>query len=288
MSASSSVPSSSSPPPTSSIHNIRRFHNWVKSRLFQESVKYLKENNIKNISLLELAVGKGGDMHKWYSVGIRKTVGFDISDESINGKDGAKDRFKHSGYNASYNYYVMDLSVYNNLDDIIGEERFGLASCQFALHYFFKSKTTLGIFLETVSKYLMKGGMFIGTTLDGSIIRKITGSGAKGAFKNKSCSIKVADPDSDEIYGAAYSMQLGEMGEDHYFAKGESYEYMVDLEELKNECDKYNLHFIGYLNFKDWYDEYIGSGGRRGGRDALNEDEKTCSFLNFSFCFIKK
>lgn len=265
----------------SSIHNIRKFHNWIKGQLFSESVKYLGDNNIYEKSLLELAVGKGGDMHKWNNNGIKRVVGFDISDESINGKDGAKDRynnFKHKFKDTNYEYHVIDLSDSKNLPvikNIINNNMFTIGSCQFALHYFFKTKKTLETFLTIVSTYLVKGGIFIGTTLDGSLIKN---------GNNSIYDIKVLKESKKSKYNNTYQVQLGDRGEDHYFSENASIEYMVDLDELKSMCDKYDLQYIGYINFKIWYEEYKQTKSYQ----PLTLDEQEYSFINFSFCFIKK
>lgn len=264
-----------------SIDNIRKFHNWVKSQLFSESVKYLSDNNIHSRVLLELAVGKGGDMHKWNNNRITQVVGFDISDESINGHNGAKDRYnnmKHKFRNTNYEYHVVDLSDSKNLpaiNHIINNKQFTIASCQFALHYFFKTKKTLETFLTIVSSNLVKGGIFIGTTLDGSMIK----NGSNSIYD-----IKILKENKKSKYGNTYEVQLGSRGEDHYFSKNTSIEYMVDLDELKNMCDKFDLQYIGYINFKIWYNEYKQTKNFI----PLNTDEQEYSFINFSFCFIKK
>ena len=102
----------------SSIINIRYFHNWIKTRLIQESVKYLKENQLGNPVLLDLAVGKGGDMGKWYRNGVYDVLGIDIDRESIKGKNGAIHRYKKmirsSKHRLNYRFYVFDLSVNKN------------------------------------------------------------------------------------------------------------------------------------------------------------------------------
>jgi len=270
----------------SSIYKIRQFHNWIKNKLFVESINYLNDNEIKDKKLLELAVGKGGDMHKWYNSSIYEMVGFDISDESINGKDGAIDRFKSQHYRIrpNYNYFVLDLSDHNNhelLDNLILKTKinnFTICSCQFALHYFFKNKSTLESILTIISKYLENGGIFIGTTLDGTLIKKLLNS--DGFFSNSICEFK-------KINDTTYEVQLGERGEDHYFASKPSTEYFVDTDYLKEMADKFNLQFISYLNFEDWYSEYEKD-PKFQKSNALGSDEKTYSFVNFSFCFIKK
>ena len=130
----------------SSIINLRVFHNWIKRTTIDDTAKYLRQTfNIKNIKLLDLAEGKGGDMRKWYDSGINEVVGIDIDNDSINGKRGAKDRYrelKHkNNRNLDYSFHVFDLSDPNNitkLDAIIGDKKFNIISFQFALHYFFR------------------------------------------------------------------------------------------------------------------------------------------------------
>ena len=79
----------------SSIINLRLFHNWIKRTTIIDAANYIRNNSEnKKIKLLDLAVGRGGDMRKWYDAGIYNVVGIDIDDDSINGKNGAKHRYK--------------------------------------------------------------------------------------------------------------------------------------------------------------------------------------------------
>lgn len=43
----------------------------------------LKSESIKNISVLDLAAGKGGDLQKWLKSGIRHMVAVDIAKSSL-------------------------------------------------------------------------------------------------------------------------------------------------------------------------------------------------------------
>jgi ubiquinone/menaquinone biosynthesis C-methylase UbiE len=51
---------------------MRKHHNNIKRDLYN---RYSK--NISN--LLEIAVGKGGDMDKWVKNGVKNVVGYDIN-----------------------------------------------------------------------------------------------------------------------------------------------------------------------------------------------------------------
>jgi SAM-dependent methyltransferase len=54
---------------------------------------------------------------------------------------------------------------------------FDMVSCQFAVHYMWKDEATLRSFLKNVVSNLKVGGKFIATTMDGTEVHKLIGSG---------------------------------------------------------------------------------------------------------------
>lgn len=273
----------------SSIINIRMFHNWVKSTSIKEAVDEL---NIKDISLLDLAVGRGGDMLKWYHAGIYNVVGIDIDDDSVKGENGAIHRYKkllnrlrqRKQTMPRYEFYVFDLSDSDQsklIRNKLGNRMFDIVSCQFAIHYFFRTRETLKLFIRLVSSRLRRGGLFIGSTLDGQTIMTLLDG--KKKYSNDTFSVTL-DNMTDTAYGNTYTVALGKKDdEDHYFVKKDSTEYLVDIEELKKVCKANNLMFIGTIPFDRWYQLYTSED-----QDYLmSENEKKFSFLNFTFVFRK-
>jgi mRNA (guanine-N7-)-methyltransferase len=273
----------------SSIFNIRTFHNWVKRELIKESVEYLHDIYAKqNIKLLDLAVGRGGDMRKWYDSGIFYVVGFDIDKESI---DEANERYqslckelrKLGKKIPSYKFYVKDLSDRQNLQsikEIIGNDKFDMVSCQFAIHYFFKSKDTLDTFIEILDMSINLNGMFIATTMDGDKIKQIFKSN-KTVIENDIFKIENLTTDLDKSFNNKFVVNLGKKTDKgHYFVDKPSEEYLIDLEELKNLCKDKNIMFIGQITFQEWYESYP--------KKNLSNIDTEWSFLNISFMFTKK
>jgi len=254
----------------SSIYNIRVFHNWVKRELINQTVTYLRKYYSGEIKLLDLAVGKGGDMNKWIDAGIMCVRGFDIDKNSINGPDGAKERFRKLRFQPDYKFYVMNLSEPLNIekmDKILKGCKFNIVSCQFAIHYFFQSDEILDNFIRIVRRFIEVNGFFIGTTMDGS---KITGNMANDLFK-----IWVLE-------GNKYVVKLGLEGDKgHYFSDKSSEEYLVHIDRLINVCKKYDLMFIGSIGFDKWY-------AMNNNKAKLSDEEQQFSFLNFSFVFTCK
>jgi len=190
--------------------SLRDFHNlFVKKTLIANVSK-------KGDTLIDFAVGKGGDLPKWISANLKFVFGIDISRDNIqNRMNGACARylnykkttkempdalFVHG--NSSINIRngaaiysdkdkqitkavfgqgakdVKELGkgVYNQYG--IGMDGFNVSSIQFAVHYMFESPETLQNLLRNVSETTKVGGYFIGTSYDGKEIFKL--------LKNKS------------------------------------------------------------------------------------------------------
>ena len=177
---------------------LRDFHNL-----------YIKKNLIKGVSsdgysLIDLAVGKGGDIPKWQFSRLGFVYGIDLSRDNIeNKKDGACARYldmkrKKRLFNAMFLpgdssknlksgegfYSEKTHNIHNAIfgkgpkdKKLLGEgvynlygkasEGFNVVSCQFAIHYMFENKERLYTFLKNVSDCCKIGGYFIGTCYDG-------------------------------------------------------------------------------------------------------------------------
>lgn len=278
----------------STIFELRLFHNWIKSILLNDTSNFIKKNhNIHNLSLLDLAVGRGGDMNKWYyKSNIYNVVGIDIDYDSINSKNGANDRFNQMKKKLlqkqkkipHYEFYVCDLSKKMNIpkiDQIIHKHKFDMVSCQFAIHYFFEKPEALDTFINIVSRNIKDRGFFIGTTMNGNKIMNLLKN--NDHVENNTFFIKINNKFNKTPYGNTYTVSLGKKGEEHYFSKKPSVEYLVDIKELERVCEKYGLLFVGTTNFEDWYNKY-----KKDNNDKMSSNEKLFSFLNFSFIFQKR
>ena len=186
----------------SSTRGLRDFHNQYVKKMLITSVS--KKGN----TLIDYAVGKGGDFPKWISAKLSFVFGIDISKDNIENRiDGACARylnyrktlkvmpsalFVHG--NSSFNIKEGD-ALYSDkakqiTNAVFGEgpkekdklglgvykqygkasEGFNISSCQFAIHYFFENKKTLNNFLRNVSECTKVNGYFIGDCYDGTAI----------------------------------------------------------------------------------------------------------------------
>jgi SAM-dependent methyltransferase len=178
---------------------LRDFHNrYVKKSLLNSVAK-------RGDTLIDLAVGKGGDFPKWIGANLAFVLGIDISRDNIQNRlDGACVRYlknKRQLKNTPDALFVVGNSsinirsgaaLYSEKDKqitraVFGEgakdakvlgkgvykeygiakEGFDICSIQFAIHYMFENQDTLQNLLRNVSEVTKVGGYFIGTSYDG-------------------------------------------------------------------------------------------------------------------------
>ena len=180
---------------------LREFHNYIKSILITNVSK-------RGDILIDYACGKGGDFPKWIHAKLAFVFGIDISKDNLENKlNGACVRYlnfhktnKHVPYalfvhgNSSLNIrngaaMLSDKAIQitkavfgeGGKDEAklgkavarqygVGQEGFNISSCQFALHYFFESVTTLQNFARNLAECTKLGGYFVGTAYDGKLV----------------------------------------------------------------------------------------------------------------------
>jgi SAM-dependent methyltransferase len=178
---------------------MREFHNWIKSNLIYT---YCSEKSVgtgtnkRKMDVLEISCGIGGDIGKFYHSRVGSYVGFDIDANGIySGSNGALSRyqdFKKKFPNfPKMNFLVADggalltvedqtraLGTMNDQNkklitdifDRVDFKQYDVINCQFAVHYFFKSDTTLNNFISNVSKFLKPSGYLLLTTFDADTV----------------------------------------------------------------------------------------------------------------------
>jgi len=185
-----------------STQALRDFHNL-----------YVKRNLIQGVSrrgdtLIDIAVGKAGDLKKWISAKLSFVFGTDVSKDNIHNQiDGACARYLNevkkssnipkalfvngdSGLNirsgqafatekdkqiakavfgqGPKDMAILGKGVYNQYG--VAENGFNITSCQFAMHYFFKNKETFHQLLRNIAECTKINGYFVGTCYDGKTV----------------------------------------------------------------------------------------------------------------------
>jgi SAM-dependent methyltransferase len=256
-----------------SIEDLRKFHNWIKLQLIMTA-----STSINAKSLLDIAVGRGGDLNKWARSGLEYIAGIDSDGDAIFGKistvgfDGAITRYKgFRGKKPRASFWKLsatDPEIFQKLNLKDNGRVYDIVSCQFAFHYFVENIDRV---FSLISQKLRKGGMFIGTASDGDLIKKNLDIG------NINLPIVSIIKNNDSKY--TFNLISEQSGRVSYFDyKGAIAEYFLHKEYFIKKAKEHGLEPVEILNFSSWYSKYD---------KKLSYQEQIVSFFNFSFVFTK-
>lgn len=167
------------------MRDVMSFHNKIKERLYQSSIKV-------GDTLLELAVGRANDLHKWRKTKPSKIVGIDLSRGNLEGaRQGACVRYLNENAKQKLppalfiegdmtqplleqdNRYIKILDKQQPapteyLQKFAGLTEFDVISCQFAIHYACQSEESFRTFVGNLTRH--GKGLFFGTCMDGQAV----------------------------------------------------------------------------------------------------------------------
>ena len=185
---------------------MRAFHNWIKHTLIFNYCRILSNNKlIDKKNILDIGIGKGGDLIKLFSAGINSVVGIDVDNNSFNIPNGTIDKFKNliSAYskninilpkedinnsingtfikaNPSFELFDKDqLQVYPDLSQaniklinkyLNKDNTYDIVNCQFTLHYIFEKRDYVINFFKNINRLLKPNGFLLITCFDDNII----------------------------------------------------------------------------------------------------------------------
>ena len=241
---------------------LRNFHNRIKSKLLQTACK-----QFLGIStyLLDVGVGRGGDIFKWDKCGLHNVDAYDPSESSI---EEAKRRYVSLQHVRNYQFFVCDNIEHapNKMYDII--------SCQFAIHYLCSSESTFRSFVKHISARLKPNGVFIGTCMNGERVCNLLNGNQ--SYENEAFYI-TKDNVHKNTYGDAINIYL--YGTLYFGEKTVSKEYLVYDKSFIEVCSEYGLRLEFKTSFQEYYEHMPNY--------KMNNAHKVCSFLYDSFCFTK-
>lgn len=181
------------------MKNVQSLHNQIKESLYRTFLQ-------RGASLLELAMGRGGDMHKWRSIGPSLIVGIDLSSSNLEApRQGACVRYLKAKQTAPMppalfiaadmtqplmeqdNRYLRILGGKERpptpyLEKFAGKTDFDAVSCQFAIHYACESEESFRRFLTNLTTHCK--GVFFGTCMDGKAVYSLLLGKGNHMFKS--------------------------------------------------------------------------------------------------------
>lgn len=241
---------------------LQRFHNRAKRALLTTCASGCGR-------LLDLACGRGGDIHKWRQLGVAHVTGLDVSGESVNE---ARARLQATGATVDYQFEQADLR-----QPWRGAAPYDVATCMFALHYFFESEASAKTLLETVAANLRPGGVFVGIVPDGQQVNERI---KHGDYDNGALQVKALWQGKPACFGSAYTCSIaGTVTEQSHVP-----EYLVYSGVLEKLAGMYGLHRVPLHDvcFQD-----AGPGLFQHLRAPYQGPEEACSSMYAAFALKK-
>jgi ubiquinone/menaquinone biosynthesis C-methylase UbiE len=242
------------------FYNMRRYHNWIKSIILD---KYSNRTH----SLLDLACGKGGDIHKWVNNNIKTVTGIDINNDSINEAIRRSDKIKSNPVSKNFDisFECLDLSK----DLYSTDTMYDTVTCFFAMHYFFKDQDSLTNFMfNTVN--LKVGGHFIMAAFDDIQLKNID-------YTLNNSKVKIENlGENDSVFGKSINVWI----KDTVLNKPEI-EYVINTEFLINYMRQCGFELVENIPFQDLYNDWTIN------KNNMNYIQKQLSFLNKGMVFKK-
>ena len=325
-----------------STQGLRDFHNLVVKKNLIIGVSE------RDDTLIDYAVGKAGDMAKWIRSKIKFVLGVDVSPDNIHNQvDGACARFIRANKkytkmpkalfvtgdssrnirngdavdtekdkqiikavfgNGPKDISLLGKGVYNQYG--VAETGFNVSSCQFAIHYFFKNKTTFHNFIRNIAECTKINGYFVGTCYDGKHVFNLL----ENKNKNEGITIlknerkiyeitkmydKTGFPD-DEM-SLNYAINVYQESINKVFR-----EYLVNFDYLTRIMDDYGFVLVTkeeatamglpdgtglfselYSSMEQEIQQYPNRKNDYGKAPYMSPEEKQISFMNRYFAFKK-
>jgi len=266
--------------------SIAKYHSSIK----WDIIKNLKLKD--NSAVLDLAVGRGGDLFKYTSRSVDLILGIDIDAGAV---FEAQERWDKKPNPKVTLRLLAEDAASENVPSWIRKttrRKFNLTVCNFAIHYFFKDKTKLSALVDTMAKHTKKGGFVWITCPDGgSLFRLLKGKKqiSTPAYSLKLISSSSPPTNATSCYGQAIEYKLNKT---RYFTKakpgevimsnqGVSYEYLVDILELKAVMKKNGFESVSSDHFSTWEKQFSKISKQ------MKRYEKEISFANISLVFRK-
>lgn len=169
---------------------LQGFHNHAKRALLQKFAAGAH-------SLLDLACGRGGDLHKWRALNIPHVLGLDVSADSVME---ARARLAKSACPYDYKFVNHDLRQGWSSD-----AGFDVVTCMFALHYFFETEEVARRVMRTVAEALKPGGYFLGIVPDALQVNQRI---KHGLFDNGVFKVAALWDGKPACFGSAYTCSI--------------------------------------------------------------------------------
>lgn len=150
--------------------------------------------------LLDLACGRGGDIHKWRALGVGQVTALDVSEHSLAEARARAAAAKARGAAAAMRFELADVREFRD-----GAAQYDVVTCMFALHYLFETEQAAWNVVRTAAANLRPGGHFVGIVPDGLRVNECI---RHGPFDNGVMRICPKWAGAPQAFGSGYTCSI--------------------------------------------------------------------------------
>lgn len=238
---------------------IRKFNNMVKSEILNRFSNYNDKNTV-----IDLGCGKGQDLIKYVLIStIKNCIMIDNNENNLSEVVERKYSFmNNTAITGSLNVSVQCLDLLHGWEinyeklkmklSFVQKNDIKLVICNFAIHYFTKSTSSIDNFIEFVDQFMPSGSRFIFTCLDGKMIYDmLSNNQIKGEWGNG----------KKYLIRANYNNKIFKGGEEIElllpFSNGTMYkEYLVNLDLLERRLKRKRIILETIDKFTVYLDKF--------------------------------
>jgi ribA/ribD-fused uncharacterized protein len=276
------------------LRDVYSFHNKIKEQLYHSAVK-------PGDTLLELAVGRAGDLQKWRKTRPSMIVGFDLASGNLDSprqgacvrylKESAKSKLPPALFIVGDmtqpllqqdNRYIRMLNKEEPaptpyLEKFVGLTEFDVISCQFAIHYACETEETFRTFVGNLTRH--GKGLFFGTCMDGQAVYSLLLGKSGHIFRSDT-----------QVFGEVTKEYADGVGWTEEFGKAilvklESFErpmkeYLVPFGKVTEILRENGYELVNTTMFSDYYAQQADY--------TFSQDHQNFSFLHRSFVFKRQ
>ncbi|XP_062265586.1 mRNA cap guanine-N7 methyltransferase [Platichthys flesus] len=238
----------------SRIFFMRNFNNWLKSVLIGEILEQVRGAGSRQVSVLDLGCGKGGDLLKWRRGGINHLVCADIAGVSVEQCQSRYEEMKRKSH-VNEKIYSAQFITADCSKEVLSEKlddpklMFDICSCQFVFHYSFESEQKANVMLRNACERLKPGGFFIGTTPDAfELVKRLEASDSL-SFGNEVFKVSFQSKGSYPMFGCQYHFSLEDVVDVP--------EFLVYFPLLEHMAKRYNMRLVLKQRFSEFSEEKV-------------------------------
>ncbi|XP_056262970.1 mRNA cap guanine-N7 methyltransferase-like isoform X2 [Pseudoliparis swirei] len=238
----------------SKIFFMRNFNNWLKSVLIGEILDQVRGAGPRQVSVLDLGCGKGGDLLKWRRGGIDHLVCADIAAVSVEQCQSRYEDMKKKSH-ANEKIFSAQFITADCAKEVLSEklenpeQMFDICSCQFVYHYSFESEPKADMMLRNACECLKPGGFFIGTTPDAFELVKRLEASSSLSFGSEVFQVSFGSKGFYPLFGCQYHFSLE--------AVVDVPEFLVYFPLFEHMAKRYNMRLVMKKRFSEFFEEKV-------------------------------